>query len=632
MNSLIYNFLNEYYNNPDPQYAIFLKGSWGCGKTHFIKKWLWQYKAKEHSDEATTISLEPIYVSLYGLRTIEEIKTAIDREINPFFYSKTGKILKGVASIIGRVVLKTSIDFDKDGKDDASITGSIDSLSVFHSKEDVVKGNKFIVFDDIERCQVEIKTLLGFINFFVEHCNCHVVVIGDDSKLSTCRKKQLDEFREKTIGREFTIEPDTEDAIDYFLSEPYFDDYLKLERDYIIKGFICTGSNNLRILRQCLMDFSTQIREIDPDAIKNGNLFLHGLLGSFIAVYSELNSKDNHDAFVDFAKFYRLGATGMDNENGKKLRSLNQKYNEISQGCIYHTLSTIIVHNIVSHITIGTSLREYIANHLNDSAKSYSSWEKLDGFWKLNNEEFYALYHDAMDALLADKIELPYQIGTTIGYFGYFDATEVRKITKTNLDQIKSGLRKRIRAIDDLENLYEVRISLLQGINNARIIGKGTKMPILDECATVVQKAFDQKSKTLPDEMQKVLRSLSDDNLNELFEIDNRTYPDKYTSYQMKAIFQHENVDDLFAKICCLSNNGKNDFCTFLSKHYMFSSSLHDLPDYFSMDKKVLVGLEKRVKAILPKTKGVDKLAYRKLEESLLSAIQRSKGVKEPLE
>lgn len=32
MNENIVNFLNGYMMNPEPQYAVFLKGKWGCGK------------------------------------------------------------------------------------------------------------------------------------------------------------------------------------------------------------------------------------------------------------------------------------------------------------------------------------------------------------------------------------------------------------------------------------------------------------------------------------------------------------------------------------------------------------------------------------------------------------------------
>lgn len=632
MNKLITAFLDEYYNNPDPQYAVFLKGRWGCGKTHFIKNWLKQYKKRETPEEAVTITLEPIYVSLYGLSSIGDIKTAIDREINPFFYSKTGKILKGVANVIGKVVLKTSIDFNGDGKDDATFTGAIDSLSVFHSKEDVVSGNKFIVFDDIERCQVDMKPLLGFINYFVEHCGCHVIVIGDDSQISDEQKVILKDFKEKTIGREFTIGPDTSGAVDYFLSEPHISDYLSVERDYIIRCFNCAGNENLRILRQCLMDFTTQIAEVEGTALKSGNLFLHGLLGSFIAVYAEFNSKENRDIFSDYARFYQLAVSGLDGENGKKLRALNQKYNDISQGCLYHALSVEYVHGIVNHITKGTPLNGFIQQHLNDSKKSFASWERLAGFWELDNDAFNALYKDVVEALITDKIQLPYQMGTTIGYLGYIDATGVKTLTKTNLNHIKKNLRKRISAAPDLDSLYQTRVSLIQGMNYIRMSDDGSEMPVVKECVETVQNAFVKRQKVLPDEMQMALRTLSEGNVYQLSDIDDKAYPDRSSAYQLRAIFEHEDAAQLFEKICALSNKGKNYFCSFLSKHYLFGASLQDFGSRYASDKKVLARLDKMIKGMQATATGVDKLAYQRLDEALIKAIKRSEGDGKPLE
>ncbi len=632
MNDLITAFLNEYYTNPDPQYAVFLKGRWGCGKTHFIKNWLKQYKKGEFVEDALTITLEPIYVSLYGLGTIGEIKTAIDREINPFFYSKTGKVLKGVANVIGKVVLKTAIDFNGDGKDDATFSGSIDSLSVFHSKEDAVTGNKFIVFDDIERCQVDMKTLLGFINYFVEHCGCHVIVIGDENQISSDQRIILDEFKEKTIGREFTIGPDTPGAVDYFLSEPHTSDYLSIERDYIIKCFSCAGNENLRILRQCLMDFTTQIAEVDGKEIEGGNLFLHGLLGSFIAVYAEYNSKENRDIFSDYAHFFQLAARSIDGENGNKLRALNQKYNDISQGCLYHTLSVEFVHRIVSHITKGSPLNDFIQQHLNDSKRSFASWERLSGFWELDNDAFDTLYKDVVDALITDEIQLPYQLGTTIGYLGYIDATGVKTLTKTHLNHIKKSLRNKIKDAQDLDTLYQTRDSLIQGMNFIRMSGDGSEMPVLKACVETVQNAFDKRQKVLPDEMQSALRTLSESNVAQLTVIDEKTYPDRSSAYQMRAIFEYEDAALLFEKICALSNKGKNVFCSFLSRHYMYGAFLKDYGSSYAPDKRVLTRLEKMIRGVLATAKGVDKLAYQRLEDALVKAIKRSEGEGRPLE
>lgn len=631
MNKLITDFLNEYYINPDPQYAVFLKGRWGCGKTHFIKKWLKQYKNGDTAEESVTITLEPIYVSLYGLGTIGEIKTAIDREINPFFYSKTGKFLKGVANVIGKVVLKTAIDFNGDGKDDATFSGSIDSLSVFHSKEDVVTGSKLIVFDDIERCQVDMKSLLGFINYFVEHCGCHIIVIGDDSQISDDQKKLLNEFKEKTIGREFTIGPDTQGAVDFFLSEPYISDYLALERDYIIKCFNCAGNENLRILRQCLMDFTTQIAEVEEKALEGGNLFLHGLLGSFIAVYAEFNSKEYREIFSDYAKFYNVAVSGLDGENGKKLRSLNQKYNEISQGCLYHALSVDYVHGIVNHITKGSPLNGYIKQHLNDSKKNFASWERLSGFWELDNDSFYTLYKEVIEALIADEIQLPYQLGTTIGYLSYIDATGVKSLTQTNLNRINSILRKRINAAPDLDSLYQIRVSLIQGMNYIRISGDVAEMVVVKTCVNTVNNAFVKRQKVLPDEMQMALRTLSERNVYQLNDIDDKAYPDRSSAYQLRAIFEHEDAALLFEKICALSNKGKNSFCLFLAKHYMFGASLQDFGNIYAPDKKVLKRLEKMIRSELETAKGVDKLAYQRLDDALVKAIKRSEGDGKPL-
>ena len=37
MNEDIIRFLNGYAALPSPQYAVLLRGKWGCGKTYFVK-------------------------------------------------------------------------------------------------------------------------------------------------------------------------------------------------------------------------------------------------------------------------------------------------------------------------------------------------------------------------------------------------------------------------------------------------------------------------------------------------------------------------------------------------------------------------------------------------------------------
>lgn len=630
MNELIISYLNEYYNNPNPQYAVFIKGGWGCGKTYFIRKWLKQYSDTENGDGDSVITLKPIYVSLYGLKTTDDIKTAIDREINPFFYSKTGKFLKGVASILGKVVLKTSFDFDHNGKDDASFSGSIDSLSVFHSKDDVITGSKFIIFDDIERCPLDKKTLLGFINYFVEHCDCHVIIIGDDTKLREEELHLISDFKEKTIGREFSLLPDVECAVDGFLRESYISPYLLSERDYIVKCFRSTGSDNLRVLRQCLMDFSSQLLDVRIGKKDLPNAFLHGFLSSFIAVYAELNDKENRNYIEDYANFYQCASSYLDDAKGKALRVLNQKYYEVSLGNYYNVLSVEYVTRIVEHIKTGMPLTDFIKNNLPLKRRDPASWERLTKFWEMENDEFEAVYNAAKTALLKNQIGLPYQFGTTLGYLGYIDYEGVKKLAINDVSKVKQVIKNRFEACNDLESLFLVRSAIIQGINYVGV--NANECPVLDDIRQAIKDSFERKKSTLPDKMQVVLRGLTDNNVASLSEVDDESYPDHSSAFQLRAIFEHEDAESLFNSICALSNKGKNEFCSFLAKHYLFRASIQGIEDRYNKDLPVLTDLKVRIEEKKKSSTGVDKLSYNRINESLEKSIRRCGGYNGPVE
>ena len=59
MNTKIFDYLNIYASTPNPQYAIMLRGKWGCGKTHFIKGWLNKFEVKDFADDADLLIALP---------------------------------------------------------------------------------------------------------------------------------------------------------------------------------------------------------------------------------------------------------------------------------------------------------------------------------------------------------------------------------------------------------------------------------------------------------------------------------------------------------------------------------------------------------------------------------------------
>lgn len=384
MNKQIFDFLKEYAKLPSPQYAILLRGKWGCGKTYFVKHWLEEFdKSDKLPANENSIELKPIYFSLFGMREISDIKSAIDRCVNPFFYSKTGKILKIAGRIASKIIFKTELDIDKDGKSETSFSGALDSLSIFENdNKDEVKGVKFIIFDDLERCQIPMKQLLGFINYFVEHCDCHVVVIGEEKYLDDKTQHDLLEFKEKIVGREFEILPDIEAAIKLFVSEPMMaTDFLSKETGMIQLCFECSATHNLRLLRQSLLDFSSLISALPSNLVENNHEYLRSLLACFIAVYAEYRNIDSHAFIVDWENCAVNAYVDTKDDESQKIRNLMGKYNRVNSLNQFEALSSELVPKIVEHIEKGLSLASMLKNILSQKSRKLTALERLGSFW-----------------------------------------------------------------------------------------------------------------------------------------------------------------------------------------------------------------------------------------------------------
>ncbi len=77
------------------------------------------------------------------------------------------------------------IDWDGDEKDDGN--ASIKFLDF--KPEDLLNTKDYIlIFDDLERCSINIINLLGYINFFVEHQSYKVILIANEEELEKTEK------------------------------------------------------------------------------------------------------------------------------------------------------------------------------------------------------------------------------------------------------------------------------------------------------------------------------------------------------------------------------------------------------------------------------------------------------------
>ena len=116
-NEDILNCLNDYLKVSKPGYAVLLKGSWGCGKTYFVKNWIETLKA-EKNDNEQFFTLDPIYVSLYGMASTGKIEEELKRAVSPILHSKAMKIAGKVFKVAISAALRYNIDLNNDGEAD----------------------------------------------------------------------------------------------------------------------------------------------------------------------------------------------------------------------------------------------------------------------------------------------------------------------------------------------------------------------------------------------------------------------------------------------------------------------------------------------------------------------------------
>lgn len=163
-NNELNQFILHYLVEDKTHSAIMLTGAWGTGKSYYIQNELVPFLKEEHEKECVT-------VSLYGIKSTAEISRSIYIELRAKTLSA-----KGEAAVAGKLIAKTivrgvvsrfGIDFSKEN----------DTMQELY--ESINLSNKLVILEDIERSQIEVIELLGYVNSLVEQDN---VIVHYDPK------------------------------------------------------------------------------------------------------------------------------------------------------------------------------------------------------------------------------------------------------------------------------------------------------------------------------------------------------------------------------------------------------------------------------------------------------------------
>jgi hypothetical protein len=223
--------------------ALLITGDYGIGKTYFFKTNISPEIAKTSILSDASKNFKPVHISLFGIKSVEDLQTQIYLSLFPFLKSKTVKLTSGLAKSIARGVFNIIKLGDIDDYIDDVKSTTNDVLSY----EDLV-----LCFDDLDRKSdnFSLIEILGFINSIVENENAKVIIIANENKLD---QQYKDILKEKVVGVTVHFIPNIGDVYDEIISKRYQDtfelyfDFLNSNRALTLRA-LGIAKNNLRTL------------------------------------------------------------------------------------------------------------------------------------------------------------------------------------------------------------------------------------------------------------------------------------------------------------------------------------------------------------------------------------------------
>lgn len=238
------NYIKNYLEHDITNRAIMLSAPWGTGKTFYIQNSLIQELTHKKS----------VYISLYGIQSIKELNKSLYLEImfnklKQKKHKKSTKIkkftnkIKAVTPIalnISNTILKNACNID--------INIDWDKINFDKLLKSVDFSGKLIILDDVERANIDLIELLGYINNLEEHDNLKVLLVANEQEILKYNHIEKDgkriqvatektelylKIKEKTISDTIPFQCDINQSIEEIVAQFYDKDTLNLFRQII---------------------------------------------------------------------------------------------------------------------------------------------------------------------------------------------------------------------------------------------------------------------------------------------------------------------------------------------------------------------------------------------------------------
>lgn len=248
--------VRDYLEDKENSYALMLTGEWGCGKTYFVEH------ALTEKLEAGKNRHPVVVASAYGAKDLAELCGAIEAG----FISKyaIGRAASGERSRRGSLA-----EFAKDtgvsllGKKIRELEkkAGVDlKMAPLNAVNLIIGPKALLVIDDVERCDMGLRELLGAVDHLVVGCGKKVLLVCNEDewrkRLETKEKEgqgtkdaveEYENLIEKTVWRKFRFEPSVGSVVEHVLGDVLRGIYPEAIED-AVSAIRESGSPNFRAL------------------------------------------------------------------------------------------------------------------------------------------------------------------------------------------------------------------------------------------------------------------------------------------------------------------------------------------------------------------------------------------------
>lgn len=422
-----------------------------------------------------------IYMSLYGISNLEEISKKI-------FIETTQLMDKNLRKYMNNSGQSRIPEYAKTGIDMANLFGVTQNGDKVNYNDFFSTEDKVLCFDDLERANVDVIDILGYINNFVEHDHIKTIIICNEKELATKLKSSnlemktyiatylldkqdelnkvdkpivekiqdkielvfdkandYERIKEKLIGETFEYNPKFDYIINGILmryeNNPELIRFLRENTGYIISTFNRSGTKNLRILKHALNDFSKVFEMLNKFYPNTNNKILQTMLIFTIAISFEIKAgKITKDKFIninnneEYRSILVSSRVLIDNRQFYIKEFDNNYYYSFKSEYRFFKFIEYYIRTRIFDMKIFKENMDTIRNTID--IEHLPAYKRLltEEYWKISDDQFSEIVEEILEDVKEGNLELV----DNIKIFAYFSYFAKKNLIKNDIKTIKS--------------------------------------------------------------------------------------------------------------------------------------------------------------------------------------------------